>query len=112
MIETHKLLKTSAHADKLYGYRAIESVMLHLASETGEACDWVLRPWRQKEEFAGECADVIICVVDALRLHIRRSNPEELSDKEIDEMLRNELNKQISIKTDKWKNIIDADVQL
>ncbi|AKJ73191.1 hypothetical protein PKO111_127 [Klebsiella phage PKO111] len=89
--------------------RQIGHVMLQLASETGEMCDWINRPWRQKEPFAGECADVINCVVDALWLH-HREEYAHLGDAEYREVIAQKLNYFITRKTTKWKEAIRADV--
>lgn len=78
----------------------IRNVMLHLNSEVGEMNDWINRPWRQKEDFVGECADSIICIVDVLLMHYRAKgidNPLFVID---------DLNKQIELKTEKWKSQI------
>lgn len=85
--------------------RCIENVMLQLSSETGEMCDWINRPWRQKEAFEGECADVINCVVDALWLHYRAENA-HLSDDDYQVFIENMLNTEIVKKTNKWKEAI------
>lgn len=92
--------------------RSIGNVMLQLSSETGEMCDWINRPWRQKEEFEGECADVINCVVDALWLHFRNrhKNDTHVSDDEISMMVTRALNEQIMAKTQKWKDAVNANV--
>lgn len=78
----------------------IRNVMLQLNSEIGEMNDWINRPERQKEDFVGECADSIICIVDVLLMHYRAKgidNPLFVLD---------DLNKQIELKTGKWKSQI------
>ncbi|AHY25265.1 hypothetical protein PS2_014 [Serratia phage PS2] len=111
MIHLDNVLSTSAHVDHKFPWRPIEAVMLQLSSETGEMCDWINRPWRQKEPFEGECADVIICVIDALRLYIKRNDGIE-DDIEIDRLLKMRLNAQIEKKTKKWREVIDANLHL
>lgn len=105
MINTSPILNVSkAYTDKDPN-RSIYNVMLQLGSETGEMQDWINRPWRQKEEFAGECADVINCVVDALWLYFRSKHP-GLSDDEISKLVVYKLNQQIEVKTKKWADAV------
>lgn len=85
--------------------RDIRDVMLQLNSEIGEMNDWINRPHRQKEHFFGECADAIICILDALYLY-GKIESNGLASKE--EMLRI-LEKQLEKKTKKWRNQVIPD---
>lgn len=107
VLDITPVLQVSAKYTEKSPWRQIGPVMLQLASETGEMCDWVNRPHRQKEVFAGECADVINCVVDALWLHtcdnMRGATPEEIALE-----VTRELNRQLQLKTRKWAEAINA----
>ena len=107
MIDSKTILDTSIAYSKANPNRNIGSVMLQLSSETGEMCDWVNRPWRQKEIFAGECADVINCVVDALFMHYRASHDKEwVTDEQVAELTIKSLNEQIKLKCEKWRKAV------
>lgn len=94
-IDLFPILQTSYIAENVDKNKDIRNVMLHLNSEVGEMNDWINRPWRQKEEFAGECADTIICVIDALYMQLRSEGRQE--------DLASILQEQIKKKTNKWQ---------
>lgn len=97
-INTSELITTLQRRD-------IRDIILQLNSEIGEMNDWINRPHRQKEHFSGECADAIICILDALYLHAKiESNGSATKD----EILRN-LEKQLSKKTKKWRDQVIPD---
>lgn len=103
------VLNASETATKVTPSRYIGNVMLQLASETGEACDWVNRPHDQKEDFAGECADILNCVIDAMWLHYR-ARYAHLSDEKYRPVVMSILQAQVELKTEKWLGQINASV--
>ena len=109
MLDSHTILSVSEDYTRVAPKRQIGNVMLQLSSETGEMCDWINRPWRQKETFAGECADVINCVVDALFLHVKAENP-DMSLEDVSQKTTDLLNTQIKVKCAKWRKAVNADV--
>lgn len=107
VLDITPVLRVSANYTERKSWRNITSVMLQLSSETGEMCDWINRPHRQKEIFAGECADVINCVIDALWLHMRE-NMHGASHEEVALTVTEELNRQLHLKTKKWSEAVNA----
>lgn len=107
VLDITPVLRVSAEYTERKPWRNITSVMLQLSSETGEMCDWINRPHRQKEIFAGECADVINCVIDALWLHMR-DKMDGASHEEVALAVTEELNRQLHLKTKKWSEAVNA----
>lgn len=108
-LDFSSVLTASETATKNVPTRYIGNVMLQLASETGEACDWINRPHRQKEDFAGECADILNCVLDAMWLHYRPQYS-HLSDEKYRPIVLSILQSQLELKTEKWMGHINASV--
>lgn len=86
--------------------RDIRNTMLQLNSEIGEMNDWINRPHRQKEHFSGECADAIICIIDALYLHAKIESNGNITKEEIIKNLEQQLVK----KTKKWRDQVIPDL--
>lgn len=81
------------------------NVALHLASEVGEVCDHINRPWRQNEPLVNEIADTIHCLLDLYYLtEVKRPEYIDLTESEFREALADDLNEALQLKGEKWKS--------
>lgn len=101
--KTHKLdISSPINISEAYCQsknRDIRNVLLQLNSEIGEMNDWINRPHRQKEIFAGECADAIICILDALNLYYHLVDGAESKPEDVISILE----EQLKLKSKKWE---------
>ncbi|UOX40397.1 MazG-like pyrophosphatase [Aeromonas phage GomatiRiver_11] len=81
--------------------RSMGFVLGKLIEEVGEFAKSLNQPERCDERPVGEAADVINCVVDLLYLQYKADHP-ELPETQIVDMIKNELNEQLDVKSAKW----------
>ncbi|UYD59432.1 hypothetical protein HPMBJEAJ_00333 [Aeromonas phage avDM6] len=85
-------------------------VMGKMAEENGEIATAIIQPYRCKETVFGECADYINCIVDLLRLTVKHQNYGNLTDEEIDKFVQEELQYQLDMKSVKWAQKVNANM--
>lgn len=88
--------------------RPIRQVYKKLAEEVGEVGDALLAIADgaiPDEMVEGEVADVIICAVDLLFVHIQKQAP-YLTDTQVAHQVQNLLEDRVKAKTEKWQRIV------
>lgn len=102
MIDDVKIDMTSSfNASMAVPARSMGFVLGKLMEEVGEFAKSLNQPERCDERPVGEAADIMNCVCDMLYLQYKEDYP-ELSETQIVDLIKTELNFQLNLKAEKW----------
>lgn len=102
MIDDVKIDMTSSfNASMAVPPRSMGFVMGKLMEEVGEFAKSLNQPERCDERPVGEAADIMNCICDMLYLQYKEDYP-ELSETQIVDLIKTELNFQLNLKAEKW----------